>query len=239
MRKKTLCIILITLLIASVLTGCAGHNNSHQQNGTSDTTSAAYAKLMTYKTDNYSQQSVADFNNALSNGDYSEFSEAYSTVMTDILPEDENYDFIMLTLSASASEIYFEYVEKSDKFGMDSVVKKQTQPVKPLPGEEYIFLKEGPIYDFNFWGNYRIEYTVPDPSILTIGERDNALKTICTEMQKYVDGLSEAEIMSGNIRMLLKDKATELADNVSSDNIRLSCEIGNIEIYNEGTEFRK
>lgn len=237
MRKKSLSIILAILLIVSGLTGCAGQNNSPQQNSTPDTTSAAYAKILTYKTENYLQQSVAEFNKALWNGDYSEFSEAYETVVTDILPNDENYDFVMLTLSASIGEIYYEHVEKSDKFGMYSSVKKQTQPVKPLPGEEYIFLKEGPIYDFSFFGDYWIEYTIPDPSILTIEERDNALRTICTEMQKYVDGLSEAEIMSGNIRMLLKDKAIELANNVSSDNIELSCEIGDIEVYNEGTKI--
>lgn len=65
-----------------------------------------------------------------------------------------------------------------------------------------------------------------------MGERDYALKTISTKMQKYVDGLSEDEIMSGNIRMLLTDKAAEIADSVSSNYIKLSCEIEDIEIYN-------
>ena len=221
-------------LVLCTLTGCAektGEANIKKRMNDSD----AYAKLMTYKTKNYSQQSIADFNTLLDDN-YSEFSEVYETVVADILPDDENYDFVMLTLSASVSEIYFEHVEKSDEVGMISFVKKQTQPVKPLPGEEYI-LAADPIYDFNFYGSYYIYYTVPDPQLLTIAERDNALRTMRTEMQKYVDQLSEAEIMCGNIRRRLTEKAAELANSVSSDNIKLSCEIDSIEIYDAGTEI--
>ncbi|MDE6025436.1 MAG: hypothetical protein K2G45_08280 [Lachnospiraceae bacterium] len=232
MKKKIVSIILATLLMVHVLSGCSGQNNS-QKNDTSQT---AYAKLMTYKTENYLQQSIADFNAVLDN-DYPEFGEVYETVVKDILPDDENYDFVMLTLSASVSEIYFKNVEKSDEFGMNFCVKKQTKPIKPLPGEELIFLAQEPIYDFNFWGTCYIKYTIPNPSMLTVEERDNALRTIQTEMQEYVDGLSEDEIMSGNIRMLLTDKAIQLANNVSSDNIKLNCEIDSIEIYNEGTKI--
>ena len=41
---------------------------------------------------------------------------------------------------------------------------------------------------------------------------------------------------SGNIEMMLTDKANELADNLSGDNIGLFCEIDRIEIHNDGTE---
>lgn len=87
--KKYLSIILAILLVMSALTGCAGKNNPTKQDNALNTTatdpetapvsessnspsvsntSAAYEKLIAYKTDTYSQQSVADFNNLLLNG---------------------------------------------------------------------------------------------------------------------------------------------------------------------------
>ena len=92
--KKYLSIILAILLVMSALTGCAGKNNPTKQDNALNTTatdpetapvsessnspsvsntSAAYEKLIVYKTDNYSQQSVADFNNLLlDNNDFLE-----------------------------------------------------------------------------------------------------------------------------------------------------------------------
>ena len=83
--KKFLSIILATLLAVSVFTGCAkqtslpekdnvlaqGNELASKQTATPTSggvptnTSAAYAKLIAYKTEGYGQQSVADFNMAL------------------------------------------------------------------------------------------------------------------------------------------------------------------------------
>lgn len=189
----------------------------------------AYEKVLTYKTEDYAQQSVADFNRALDSA-YPEFSESYEIVLTALSPDDENYDFIMLTLSAAINELYYENVEKSPIFYMDSYVKKEARPVQPLPGEEWI-LEEEPIYNFGFYGQYYICYTVPDRSALTVAERDYVIKTIRAEMQKYVDGLSETELMDSEIRARLAKKADKLAKNVSSDRIKVSCEIEDIEIF--------
>ena len=64
---------------------------------------------------------------------------------------------------------------------------------------------------------------------IAIAERDNALEMFRTEMQNYIDGLTE--IMGGNNRIQLTDKADEVASNLSSDNIKLSHEISSIEIH--------
>lgn len=126
--KKYLSIILAILLVMSALTGCAGKNNPTKQDNALNTTatdpetapvsessnspsvsntSAAYEKLIAYKTDNYSQQSVADFNNLLlDNNDFLELLEAHSDVMAAISPNDDNYDFIMLTLNASLIPVF-------------------------------------------------------------------------------------------------------------------------------------
>lgn len=250
---KNLPIFFAALLVVSTLTGCARQSNPSNahaataeriQTATNKSSSVSphsvsneyaneYAKLIAYKTENYSQQSVAEINNLLLDGDISELLEAHSNVMADILPNDENYDFITLTLAASLDELYCE--QMNDKVGISGYVKKLTQPVKPLQGEEDV-VKDDQSYEFVFYAHYRIEHTIPNPSGLTISERDNALETLRTELQKYVDGLSESEITNGNIRTALTDKATELANSLSSDNIKLSCEISSIEIHNAGTE---
>ena len=87
--KKCLPIIFAALLMTSALTGCAGRNSSPEQNnatapsgettisqpvasttGASNptvslTASAAYEKLIAYKTESYGEQSIADFNATL------------------------------------------------------------------------------------------------------------------------------------------------------------------------------
>lgn len=131
----------------SALTGCAGKNNPTKQDNALNTTatdpetapvsessnspsvsntSAAYEKLIAYKTDNYSQQSVADFNNLLlDNNVFLELLEAHSDVMAAISPNDDNYDFIMLTLNASLNEIYYEQVEKNTVFSLMRLFGKE------------------------------------------------------------------------------------------------------------------
>lgn len=258
--KKYLSIILAILLVMSALTGCAGKNNPTKQDNALNTTatdpetapvsessnspsvsntSAAYEKLIAYKTDNYSQQSVADFNNLLlDNNDFLELLEAHSDVMAAISPNDDNYDFIMLTLNASLNEIYYEQVEKNTVFSLSGYLEKKEQPmnVEPLPDEISLSAEEQS-YNFLFYALYSINYTLPDPAAITVAERDSILKAFRAEMQQYVDGLSVNEIVDSNIKTLLSDKATELANSMSSEKISLSYEISSIEIHNAGTEI--
>lgn len=257
--KKYLSIILAVLLVTSALTGCAGKNNPPKQDNALNTTStdpdttpvsessnspsvsntsAAYEKLIAYKTDNYSQQSVADFNNLLlDNGNFLELLEAHSDVMAAISSNDDNYDFIMLTLNASLNEIYHEQVEKNTVFSISGYLEKKEQPMntEALP-DETSFSAEEQSYNFLFYALYSINYTLPDPTAITVAERDGILKAFRTEMQQYVDGLSINELVDSNIKTLLSDKAAEIANSLSSENIGLSYEISSIEIHNAGTE---
>lgn len=240
--KKYLSIFLAALLASSGLTGSAAPNgNRMMASNCHDTPSAAtpsnaYVRLTGYKTENYSQQSVAEFNASLrpDNGDLSELLEAYTAVTTTLAHDDENYHFITQTLAASLNELYGE--QMNEEVGMSGYVTMRTSPVKPLP-EETDFSREEAIYDFIFYAFYTLQYTIHDPSALTVAERDHLLQTFCTELQTCVDGFSEEEITDGNIRRILTLKAAELTDNLSSDRIRLSCEISEIEIHNGGIEF--
>ena len=69
-----------------------------------------------------------------------------------------------------------------------------------------------------------------------MAERDKALLTFKEEMQNYLNGLSEEEIVGGDIKKMLTDKSTELANSLSTENMKLSpCDIYMIEI-NGGAE---
>lgn len=56
-------------------------------------------------------------------------------------------------------------------------------------------------------------------------------------MQQYVDDSSINEIMDGNAKTLFSDKAAELANDKSSEQICISSEISSIEIHNAGAEI--
>ena len=63
---------------------------------------------------------------------------------------------------------------------------------------------------------------------------------VANPMQNYLNGLSEEEIVDGDIKKMLIDKSDELANSLSTENMKLSpCEVYLIEIHNAGTEITK
>lgn len=250
--RKSITTILASLLCLGILAGCtaqasdtanttpdaskATSQESAQPSATSTPdVSASYDKLVSYKTEGYSKQSVADFNRSLlpENGNLSELLEAFADVTGAISTDDANYDFITLTLAASLDQLRSEQMD--DKTGFSRKVIKKARPYEVLPGEEGLLPKEL-AYQFIFTASYSVQYTITDPVALTVADRDAALKAFCTELQSYIDGLSETDLMSGDIKKTVSSKATELANDLSSETLKLSCEIGSIEIHNSGTE---
>ncbi len=121
--KKGIISALAALLCLGVMAGCAEQTGntpnatpqftktSLQENGQSSTApapdvSAAYDKLVSYKTEGYSKKCVADFNRSLlpENCDLSELLAAYADVTATISSDDENYDFIMLPVAAGGTD---------------------------------------------------------------------------------------------------------------------------------------
>ena len=74
-------------------------------------------------------------------------------------------------------------------------------------------------------------------SQFTIAERDNALQKFKTEFQNYVDNLSEADMISSNIKTILSEKAVELENSLSTAQMKLSCEVESVEVHDAGTEI--
>ena len=248
--KNCLPIILAALLAVSSLTGCAGRNSSSEQSNAtmqnsepiinqtatptneasssivSPTTSAAYEKLIAYKTEDYEQQSIADFNATLEStpDEWTAFLAAQADVINVISPDDENYDFFTTTMSFSANELYCKYMGEEVTFSFG--ISRKDRPC------DYLDDEGNPVYEFTCFVELQVPYSINSPQLVSVAERDKVLLTFQEEMQNYLNGLSEAEITNGNIKKTLTDKATELANRLSTENIQLlSCDIYMIESY--------
>lgn len=238
--KKFVSIILATFLLVSTLTGCAGQSGTPATNSpvadsptssigaTSSTppsanSSAAYAKLIAHRTDNYAEQSVANFNAALAStpDELTELLAAQADVV--ISPDDENYGFITVTLQASLSELYAEQVDEEAFFF--GYVEKGRLSTPLNETEEAVFEEVGPIYDFLFTATYYLEYEIISPDRVTVAQRDQALRSLGEELQAYVDGLSEAELSSETIEKDLADRASTILQEITPDGMTISCEI--------------
>lgn len=253
--KKCLLIIVAVLLTAGALTGCAGQNASSEQNNAaaqssepaiiqtalssndassqtvSPNASAAYEKLIAYKTEDYGQQSVADFHAALAStpDELTEFLAAIADVISTISPDDENYDFFTTTMSFSSHELYCEHM--GEEFTFFISLAKMSRPCN------YVDEDGETVYDFNCFVEADVTYSIDNPKLVTIAERDQALLTYKEEMQNYLNSLSEAEITGGNIKKMLIDKSAELTNSLSTENMRLSpCEIYSLGINGETEE---
>ena len=250
--KKCLPIIFASLLTISALTGCAGRNPSSEQNnaavqgsapaiiqtalstsGASSPTvspnvSVAYERMMAYKTEDYGQQSVADFNAALAStpDELTVFLAEIADVTNTISPDDENYDFFITTMSFSSHELYCEHM--GEEFAFFIPISKESRLC------DYLDDEGKPVYEFTCFVEANVPYFIDDPKLVTVAERDKALLTFKEEMQNYLNSLSEAEIAGSDIKKMLTDKSAEIANNLSTENMRLSpCEIYMIEINGE------
>ena len=253
--KKCLPIIFAALITVSSLTGCAGRNPSSEQNnaamqssesaiiqtvlstnGASSPTvspnaSAAYEKLIAYKAEGYEQQSVADFNAALAStpDELTEFLAAVADVSNTISSDDENYEFFTTTITFSSHELYCEHM--GEEFTLFVPMSKQSRLC------DYLDEAGEPVYEFNCFVESNVAYSIDNPKLVSVAERDKVLLTYKEEMQNYLNGLSETEIVGSNIKEMLIDKSAELANSLSTENMRLSpCEIYLIEINGEAEE---
>lgn len=137
--EKSIITPLAAVLCLSLLTGCNAKDSStppdsQQTNPPAQATvasanisdtSEAYEKLVALKTEDYKQQSVADFNQSLApnNGDISGLLDAQADVLASISPDDKNYEFITVTLAASLDELYCE--QMNDSVGLSAYLKRK------------------------------------------------------------------------------------------------------------------
>ena len=256
--KKCLPIIFAALLTISALTGCASPKSLDQRNPSSEqnnaavqssapaiiqtalstngassptvspNASAAYEKLIAYKTEDYGQQSVSDFNAALAStpDELTVFLAEIADVIYTISPDDENYDFFITTMSFSSHELYCEHM--GEEFAFFIPISKKSRLC------DYLNDEGEPVYEFTCFVESYVLYSIVDPKLVTVAERDKALLTFKEEMQNYLNSLSEAEIAGSDIKKMLTDKSAELANSLSTENMSLSpCEVYMLEILGE------
>lgn len=257
--KKCLHIIFVVLLTVGALTGCASQSNlvlrnpSSEQNNAvvqsnepamiqtalstngasnpivSPDASAAYEKLTAYKAEGYEQQSVADFNAALAStpDELTEFLAAVADASNTKSSDDENYEFFTTTITFSSHELYCEHM--GEEFTFFVPMSKQSRLC------DYFDEAGEPVYEFNCFVESNVAYSIDNPKLVSVAERDKVLLTYEEEMQNYLNGLSETEITDGDVKTMLIDKSAELADSLSTENMKLStCEIYLLEINGEG-----
>lgn len=254
--KKINVVIFVTMLCFSISTGCAAQENnipnatsnnvqtSVQKSTISSTEGisedddaeymAAYKNLLAYKSTNYEKVAVKEFNQMLTSADdLPALFEDYAVVEGKIPEEDENYDFITITMNASLNEVYCETV--NDETGFVCRVKKLENPAIPLNEEERNILEAEPVYDFQFYASCYVHYQAADKAF-TVGERDKMLKTLRDGLQDYVDTLNEEKITNGNVKELLEKKAEELAYNLDMEKVVLDFDVQSISIAKDGIE---
>lgn len=198
---------------------------------TSKTSSAsysdAYKSLVSLKTKDYEKLTVSEFNKSLTpdNGDLSKLLENHSVVKDEIPEDDSNYDFIMITLSASLDELYCEQLGDENTFFCR--LKRVGNPIKPLNDDEKGLLKDDPIYDFFFSADCVINYKITDDR-LTVEERDNLLSTINKTLQSYVDTLDKSTFTQENLSDLLSQKTKEILQKLNNKKLETTFVINNI-----------
>lgn len=191
--------------------------------------SSAYQKLIAHKTANYAQQSIAAFNAALAStpDELSEFLAAYAEVISTLSPDDPNHDFFTTTLDFSSDELYCG--ARGEPVAFYTNISKKSRP-STWPDDE-----GNTWYEFTCLVGLSVSYTIPSPELITVGQRDQTLLAFQAEMQDYLSGLSEEEITGGNIRKALETKAAEAVKRFSTEKMKLSCEIGSVEISDART----
>lgn len=198
--KKSLPIIFGTLVMVSALTGCVGRNSSPEQNNVtvqssetiisqpitstigasspaiSPNASAAYEKLIVYKTEGYEKQSIAGFNTTLAStaDELTEFLAAVADVGSTISHNDENYDFFNTTISFSSHELYCGHMGEEFTFNMS--LSKQSRPCGYLDEDGET------VYDFTCFVEVDVAYSINAPKLVTVAERNKALLTFKEEM---------------------------------------------------------
>ena len=191
--KKCLPIIFAALLMVSALTGCAGRNSSPEQNNAaaqssktnisqpvtsttgassptvSPNTSAAYEKLISYKTANYGEQSIADFNTTLAPtpDELTELLAAVADVSNTISSDDENYEFFTTTITFSSHELYCEYMGEEVTFNMP--ISKQSRPC------DYLDEDGETVYDFSCFVEANVAYSITAPKLVSVAGQIKAI----------------------------------------------------------------
>ncbi|MCI8526067.1 MAG: M56 family metallopeptidase [Oscillospiraceae bacterium] len=169
----------------------------------------AYAALSAFETPDYRSQTVAAFNTALVPD-----RDALGQRLDDyILVRDAGVtnEFLARTLWQSLSERYGDYLEPDEPYFC---------PVYLMQPEREDAFAAADVYLF---------YTLPDPSAVTVGERDDALRNIRMALQTYFDGLTDEELADSGLPQRMQAQCTALCGRFAPAGMPMTAELYRLE----------
>lgn len=182
--------------------------------------------------------SVSDYNRKLTevceeNG--RDFFVLMSEVSEEIGPDDPLYSFYEDTLAFSSSELFADIMggeENSFAYVYSAKEEYGSEPVREdsYTDTEWNLIQErGPELVYMVSVNYVLNYNISDTNSLTIEERDSLIIEAREEIQAYLAGLSEEELMKPGIKARLTEEVNRTCQKYSGKQMTLNGEIQNIE----------
>lgn len=182
--------------------------------------------------------SVSDYNRKLievceENG--KDFFELMSEVSEEIGQDDPLYSFYEDTLSFSSSELLADIIGgKENSFAYCYAVKEEygSEPVREdyyTDAEWELVQERGPEVVYMVSVSYVLDYSISDINSLTVEERDSLIKNARGEIQAYLAGLNEKELMEQGIKARLTEKVNRTCQKYSGEQMTLNGDIQNIE----------
>lgn len=204
-----------TVLISGVCRFEEGQNadtiqhDEHKDITSFEVSKEEYEQLISLNTNNISEKTVADFLQIYVDKIQSEeFQNIQNKVFRNIAENkiptyvtDEDLDFLTITLEATSKEFVALYQEKSEK----AAIEYRIDNVKNNKGC-VVFV------------NYEVLYTIADNNKLKIKDRDDRIRAIKADIEKYIQDKTKEELNIGfeNIQAFLK----ELAEKYSNEDIK-------------------
>jgi len=255
-KRKSIIIVSVLLLvilgIGGIFIGAASINNKNIRDNTASHNISLKGKSDAYKllAQMYEVDPslpIAEYKKEilkLCGGDEGKLFEAISEAEIDD-PGDSLYTFVWGSLSYTSSEMYADLKINPDdepfvRVSVERIVYQSEEELNEQRGdmsdEEWdLFLKdvknELPFLDRSLFVDYLILFHIPDKTAITVGERDAVFMTIISEIQKYIDGLSEEAIFADTFNSSFEAKLEKVTAENTSDKMFLQFEVGNIEKF--------
>ncbi len=118
------------------------------------------------------------------------------------------------TMSDEEFEAFLEDVQKFEDAGFDTTV-----------------------YDFQAYFTYTFLYDIPNPNVITVGEREGKIAYIKKDFQAYVDGLSEDDLVATGAKADMIAKLKQLAKKYSDNKISFEYHDFRFELFDGENEM--
>lgn len=157
-------------------------------NSDSQYTKADYDLALSFRSDKYMELTVDAFNRSVLDWDnedaFHKTEESLQRLFWTLQEEDPNADFIFTTLSYTWDECrtrHYNHCKREQNPSYSGSAERET--IGDIFGDPVV-LKGG-------YADYWFDYKIPDGTALTVAQRDAALQSVDTEMQKFLDGQTE------------------------------------------------